>query len=125
MPPKLPHKVDTSLLPSCYARHRGLGRIPPASESRFLWRGTPPVISICVDFWLRTNLISSISAWRAQQRGLGRVLITDSQMLTWMCRPMSVIGVKRTWRGLVGMSANDPKREAINPRAHSHYDPVL
>ena len=49
MPPKLPHKVDTSLLPSCYARHRGLGRIPPASESRFLWRGTPPVISICVD----------------------------------------------------------------------------
>ena len=31
-------------------------------------------------------------------------------MLTWMCRPTSVIGVRRTWRGLVSMSANDPQR---------------
>ena len=34
-------------------------------------------------------------------------------MLTWMCRPTPVIGVKRTWRGLVSMSANDPKRTSI------------
>ena len=30
----------------------------------------------------------------AALRDLGRVLITDSQMLTWVCRPTSVIGGK-------------------------------
>jgi hypothetical protein len=29
-------------------------------------------------------------------------------------RPLSA--VKRTWRGLVGMSANDPKRTSVTPR---------
>ena len=36
--------------------------------------------------------------------------VEAARMLTWMCRPTSVIGVRRTWRGLVSMSANDPQR---------------
>src|SRR4026208_1273770 len=33
-----------------------------------------------------------------------------AKMLIWMGRPTSVIGVERTWCGLVTLSANDPKR---------------
>jgi hypothetical protein len=32
-----------------------------------------------------------------------------------MCRPISLMGVKRTWRWLVTMSANDPKRTFQTP----------
>ena len=41
-------------------------------------------------------------------------------MLTWMCRPTSVIGVRRTWRGLVSMSANDPQRTFQRKNTYFH-----
>src|SRR6476660_5827143 len=31
---------------------------------------------------------------------LGRVLVTDSQMLTWIAAQRPLMGVERTWRGL-------------------------
>ena len=44
---------------------------------------------------------------------LGRVLINQQPMLTGMRRlaQRPLLEVKRTWRGLVSMSANDPKRK--------------
>src|SRR4029453_17719426 len=38
-------------------------------------------------------------------------------MLTWMCTQRPLLGVKRTWRGPVSMSANDPKRTSSSSLA--------
>src|SRR5262245_45620568 len=38
---------------------------------------------------------ASLRPWRGCLRSLGRVLITDSQMLTWMRRQRRLLGIKR------------------------------
>ena len=59
------------------------------------------------------GLVGPIAGARQQIKigWLGRVLINRSQMRTWMCAAQGpLLELKRTWRGLISMSANDPKR---------------
>ena len=53
---------------------------------------------------------------------LGHVLI--NRQLTWMCRPRPLLGVKRTWRGLVRTSANDPKRTLVPGAVAGRWTPT-
>src|SRR6478672_7081664 len=95
-------------------------RHPLFSESRFCGAGLPHHRHLRRS-WPRMNLVCSIlalesTAWWTRD---------DSQRLTWMCRPTSILVVKRTWRGLVSESASDPKRtrpvhgKALSPGRNS------
>jgi hypothetical protein len=65
-----------------------------------------------VDAPISMNLIQ-LSAWPCWRWLLGRVFINRQQNADLDAPPTSVIGVKRTWRGLVSISANDPKRTFV------------